>query len=144
MRIVLAVLLLAAGGAAALAPFFTDGACQKEFDAVGDLLDRARPNLLALPQAQTYLKEHGLSYEALTPERCAAWHPRDIEVECPGGMLLVGIVPVTNKVCRYYRDRNILFQLGYNARAQLIHVQTDMKPYQILHTPWGSELYIAK
>jgi hypothetical protein len=143
VRIVLA-LLLAAGIAAALPPFFTDGACQKEFGAVGDLLDRARPNLLDLSQAEAYLKEHSLSYEALTPERCSAWHPREIEVECPGGMLLVGVVPVTNKVCRYYRDRNILFQLAYNARARLVHMQTDMKPYQILHTPWGSELYIAK
>lgn len=144
MRIVLVLLLLAAGIAVTLPPFFTDGACQREFDAVADLLDRGRPNLLTLSQAEAYLKAHGLSYETLTPERCSAWHPRDIEVECPGGMLLVGVVPVTNRVCRYYRDRNILFRLGYNPRAQLVHLQTDMKPYQILHTPWGTELNVAK
>lgn len=144
MRIALLVLLLALAVAAALPPFFTDGACQREFVAVGELLDRARPDLLTLPQAEAYLRAHGLRYEALTPERCSAWHPRDLEVECPGGMLLVGLVPVANKVCRYYRDRNIFFQLGFNARAQLVHMQSDMKPYQILHMPWGAELYIAK
>jgi hypothetical protein len=144
MRRVFIVLLILAAVGAFLPPFFTDGACTAEFDAVGDLLERSRPQLLALAQAQAFLKAHGMAYEALTPERCSSWHPRDIVVECPGGTLLVGLVPVANKVCRYYRDPNVLFQLGYNGRQQLVHIQTDMKPYRILRTPWGSELYVTK
>lgn len=138
------VLLIIAGISAAILPFLTDGACTAEFDAVGDRLERARPQLLTLAQAEAFLKTQGMSYESLTPERCSSWHPRDLAVECPAGMLLVGLVPVTNQVCRYYRDRNVLFQLAYNGRQQLIHIQTDMKPYTIVHTPWGTELYLAR
>jgi len=138
------VLLILAGIGAAIPPFLTDGACTAEFDAVGDRLERSRPQLLTLAQAQAFLKAQGMAYEALTPERCSAWHPRELVVECPAGMLLVGLVPVANKVCRYYRDPNVLFQLAYNARQQLVHIQTDMKPYTIVHTPWGAELYLAK
>ncbi len=144
MRRVFIVLLVIAAIAAVLPPFFTDGACTAEFDAVGERLERARPQLLTLAQGQEFLKAHGMSYEALTPERCSAWRPRDILVECPTGMLLVGLVPVTNRVCRYYRDQNVLFQIAYNGRQQLVHIQTDMKPYTILRTPWGQELYVAR
>jgi hypothetical protein len=144
MRRVFIVLLIIAAVAAFLPPFFTNGACTAEFDAVGDLLERARPQLLTLTRAQDFLKTHAMAYEAMTPERCSSWHPRDIVVECPGGTLLVGLLPISNKVCRYYRDQNVLFQLGYNGRQQLVHIQTDMKPYRIVRTPWGYELYVAK
>jgi hypothetical protein len=140
----LLVLLIVGGIGAAILPFLTDGACTAEFDAVSDRLERARPQLLTLAQAQAFLRAQGMPYEALTPERCSAWHPRDLAVECPAGMLLVGLVPVANKVCRYYRDPNVLFRLAYNGRRQLTHIQTDMKPYTIVRTPWGSELYLAK
>lgn len=143
VRVFIALLIVAAIGAS-IPPFLTDGACTAEFDAVGDRLEHARPQLLTLPRAQAFLKAQGMTFEALTPERCSSWHPRDLAVECPGGMLLVGLVPVTNKVCHYYRDDNVLFQIAFNPRQQLIHIQTDMKPYTIVHTPWGSELYFAK
>ncbi|HYM42253.1 MAG TPA: hypothetical protein VET46_05740 [Steroidobacteraceae bacterium] len=142
-RTVVALVLLAGIGAAVL-PFLTGGACTAEFDAISDRLERARPQLLTLAQAQAFLTTQGMSYEALTPERCSTWHPRDLAVECPTGMLLVGLVPVTNRVCRYYRDPNVLFRLAYNGRQQLIRIQTDMKPYTMVRTPWGAELYLAR
>lgn len=139
--IALVVLALIAGY---LLPFFTQGACTAEFDAVGNLLEGSRQQLLTLPQAQEFLKAHGLAFEALSPERCASWHPRDA-VECPSGMLLFGVVPVVNKVCRYYRDDSVRFQLAYNNHSQLIHIQTDMNPYRILKLPFGNyELYIGR
>src|SRR5215467_12496238 len=119
VRTVIVLLILAVIGAA-IPPFLTGGACTAEFDAVGDMLEHSRPQLLTLPKAQAFLKAQGMTYEALTPERCSSWHPRDLAVECPGGMLLVGLVPITNKVCHYYRDANVLYQLAYNPRQQLI------------------------
>lgn len=144
MRRVFILLLIVAALAVVVAPFLTGGECTAEFDAVADRLEHARPKLLTLPQAKAFLKDAGMAYEALTPERCSSWHPRDFDVECPGGMLLVGQVPISNRVCRYYRDQNVLFRLSYNGRQQLVRIQTDMKPYLILHLPWGSDLFLAK
>jgi hypothetical protein len=144
MRRVLIALVVVAVIAGYLLPFFTGGACTAEFDAVGTLLDRSRQELLTLPQAEEFLKAHGLAFEAISPERCGSLHPRDT-VECPSGVLLFGAVPVVNKVCHYYRDDSVRFQLAYNNHEQLIHIQTDMNPYQILKLPFGSyALYVGR
>jgi hypothetical protein len=144
LRSVLISLLIAAGLAALLPPFFTHGACTAEFDAVGELLERARPELLTQPQAEEFLKARAMAYVVLSAPRCAAARPRDVE-SCPSGALLLGEVPVVNRICRYYRDGSVRFQLAFNQQSQLIRIQTDMKPFRILKFPMTDfELDVAK
>jgi hypothetical protein len=54
-------------------------------------------------------------------------------------------MPVTNRVCRYYRDESVRFQLAFNVRSQLIRIQTDMHPYRLLKLPLTDfEIDVAK
>jgi hypothetical protein len=144
MRSVLFFAVVSAATAALLPPFFTHGACTAEFDAVSDLLEHARPQLLTLPEAQRYLSAHALAYRVISAERCESAPLRDVET-CPGGPLLLGAVSVKDRICRYYRDGTVRFQLGFNSRSQLVRIQTDMNPYRILRLPLVRvELYLAK
>jgi hypothetical protein len=145
MRTALFVALIVAAVVASLPPFFTHGACTAEFDAVGQLLEHGRPELLTLSAAQRYLDAHALAYRVISAQRCESAPPlRDVET-CPGGPLLLGAVPVKDRICRYYRDGSVRFQLGFNSRFQLVHIQTDMEPYGIMRLPlFGLELYLSK
>ena len=144
MRTVLFYLLVAAGIAAFIPPFLTDGACTAEFNAVSDSVQQARPELLTESDAERYLVAHGIAYQLLSAERCESTAPPEV-VSCPGGPLLLGTVPVRNVVCRYYRDASVRVQLGFNSRSQLVRIQTDMNPYKILRLPLlDIELDLAK
>jgi hypothetical protein len=144
MRLLIFWLLVAAGVGALLPPLFTHGACTAEFDAVADQLEGARSGLATLPKARQYLAAHGLAYETLSARQCEAVHLREVE-SCPSGVLLLGAVPVKDRVCRYYRDDSVRFQLAFNVRDQLIHVQTDMHPYRMLKFPGTDfEIDVAK
>jgi len=134
VRTVLVFLLVACGIAALLPPLFTHGACTAEFNAVSDLLESARPEILTLSRARQFLATHGMAYQTLSAQQCQAVRPREVEL-CPSGELLLGAVPVTNQVCRYYRDDSVRFQLAFNLNRQLIHIQTDMHPYRMLKFP---------
>jgi len=131
---ILAILVTGVLGMAWLPPLFTHGACTSEFDAVSDQLQGAKPELLSLEAARRYLAMHGMPYQLLTAAQCEAAPPADVDA-CPDGALLVGAVPVANRVCRYYRDRTVRFQLRFNRLSQLVHIQTDMNPYRILKLP---------
>ena len=144
MRLVLFWLLVVAGIGALLPPLFTHGACTAEFDAVADQLEGARGALASLPKARAYLAAHGLAYETLNERQCEAARLPEVD-RCPSGVLLLGAVPVRDRVCRYYRDDSVRFQLAFNVREQLIHVQTDMHPYRMLRFPGTSlEIDVAK
>ena len=144
MRTFLLFLLVAAAVAALLPPLFTHGACTAEFNAVSDRLEAARPELLTLPRAREFLTTHGMSYQALSARQCETVRPREVEM-CPSGQLRRGAVPVTNRVCRYYRDDSVRFQLAFNVHDQLIRIQTDMHPYRMLKLPMTDfEIDVAK
>lgn len=144
MRTVLFWLLAAAGIGALLPPLFTDGACTAEFNAVSDRLEAARPELVTLARAQEFLAARGMVYQIVSAKQCEAVRPREVET-CPSGVLLLGAVPVSDRVCRYYRDDSVRFQLAYNVRNQLIHIQTDMNPYRMLRFPLTDfEIDVAK
>lgn len=128
---ILGILVVAVLGVAWLPPLFTHGACTAEFDAVSSQLQGAKPEMLTLEAARNYLAAHGMPYQLLTATQCDAARPPDVDT-CPDGALLVGAVPVANRVCRYYRDRSVRFQLRFNRFLQLVHIQTDMNPYRIL------------
>ncbi len=143
MRTFLFCALIVAGFAAVLPPFFTQGACTAEFDTAAGLLEGARPQLLTLAAAQQFLSAHALAYRLITAERCESAPLRDVD-GCPGGALLMGAVPVRNQICRYYRDSNVRFQLGFNAHEQLVRIQTDMNPYGKLRIPYLGEFELSK
>jgi len=141
---ILVVLVILVAAAAWVPPLFTHGACTAEFDAVSELLQRAKPSLLTLPAAENYLAAHGMRYQVLSAQQCESAPPADV-VACPGGVVLLGAVPVQNQICRYYRDRAVRFQLGFNSLAQLVRIQTDMNPYQMLKLPGlGFEIDLSK
>ena len=144
MRTVLFWVLVVAGIGALLPPLFTHGACTEEFNAVGNRLETAKPELLTLTAARAFLAAQGLNYQALTAHQCHTIHPADVET-CPPGVLLIGAVPVKDRVCRWYRDDSVRFQLGFNETEQLIHIQTDMRPYRIMKLPITDfEIDVAK
>jgi hypothetical protein len=142
-RLILILVLSTVAALAWLPPMFTHGACTAEFDALGEMLQRARPDLLTLARAQQYLNAHGVLFQVMTAERCESAPPPDV-LSCPEGGLVLGAVPVRNRICRFYRDGNVRFQLGFNHFSQLMRIQTDMNPYQMLKLPLGLELDLAK
>jgi hypothetical protein len=129
--------------AALLPPFFTRGACTEEFDAAASLLERARPQLLTLTAARKFLGARGLSYRLVSAESCESTPQRDVE-GCPGGALLLGSMPVQNRICRFYRDGSIRFHLGFDPHDQLIRIQADMNPYGRILIPYFGELDLAR
>jgi hypothetical protein len=140
----LILVLLAMAAIGVLPPFFTHGACTAEFDAVGAMLERARPELLTPTQAQRYLNAFGIAYQLLSAEQCESMSLPEV-AGCPAGSLLLGAVPVKNKICRYYRDGTVRFQLHFNTHSQLVRIQTDMNPYRMLKAPMlGLQLDVAK
>ena len=126
-------------------PFLTRGRCTAEFDAVAGAWEGLRAEFAELPRAQAYLSARALPYRLLPAERCDSVTTREEVIVCPGGPVLLIALPVHNPVCRYYRDRTIRLQLGFNTRQQLVHVQTDMHPYGILRLQLlGWEIYWAR
>lgn len=143
-NVVFGVLVAAVAALAWLPPLFTRGACTAEFDALSDRLQQARAQVLTLSAAESYLASHGLHYQRLTQQQCESSTLSDI-ASCPGGTLIIGAVPVQNRICHYYRDANVRFQLGFNHFAQLVSVQTDMNPYHTLKVPvLGYEVDLGK
>ncbi len=138
--------LLIIGGLLSLVPpFLTGGSCTAEFNGVTDFYQGVRGELATLAQAQDYLRAAALPYRVVSPERCDSFPTRDEVIVCPGGPVLVIALPVKDWVCRYYRDPTIRLQLGFNARRQLVHLQTDMHPYGIVRLkPSRFELYWAR
>jgi hypothetical protein len=126
-------------------PFLTRGSCTAEFDAVTDAWNGIRAEFATLARAEAYLRARAQPYRLLPAERCDSFPTREDVIVCPGGAVLLIALPVRNPVCRYYRDRSIRLQLGFNTRQQLVHVQTDMHAYGILRLRLvGFELYWAR
>jgi hypothetical protein len=107
-------MLLICAWLALMPPFFTHGACTAEFGAAGEAVQRARPALATLGQAQAYLTSQSMPYQVLSAERCERAPPREVEV-CSGGPTLL---------------------------VSLVRMQTDMNPYRMLKLPaLGVEVY---
>jgi hypothetical protein len=134
VRRIFLALLLSGFLIALVPPFLTHGACTAEFDAVTDAFQALRPQFADLDRAQSYLSAQALPYQLLSAQRCLIWPERE-DVSCPGGPVLLAYVPVKDRVCHYYRDRRIRLQLGFNSAQQLVRIQTNMNPYQMLKLP---------
>jgi len=133
-NVVFGVVVAAVAALAWMPPLFTGGACTAEFDALSNQLQQSRAQILTLSAAESYLAAQGVHYQSLTDQQCEASTLSDI-VSCPGGTLIIGSVPVRNRICHYYRDASVRFQLGFNHFSQLVRIQTDMNPYHKLKLP---------
>ncbi|MBS0378947.1 MAG: hypothetical protein JSS29_10720 [Proteobacteria bacterium] len=124
-------------------PLLTRGACDAEFERARQGFHEARSALLTPGSAQAFLNAQRLSFVVLSHDRCEAGRPRDVDL-CPDGPLIWGLVPVHNRICRFYRDDSIRFQLAFNERAQLVRIQTDMRPVQLLRIPYLGDVGFAR
>jgi hypothetical protein len=142
MRTTFVILAFVAFWVALLPPLFTQGGCAAEFALATQALHLARPQLGTLDQAQAYLSARAIPYALVAAENCERWPGVDA---CAGGPVLLGALPVKNRVCRLYRDNSVHLQLAFNSAQQLVRLQTEMKPSHILRVPllpwhleWGS------
>jgi|SRR5271170_3217760 len=128
----------------ALPPFFTDGACSAEFDAVARQIQDHRSSFANSTSAQAYWNAANVPVHVLPPAQCRISRPRFLD-NCPSGDLLYVNVPIQNQICRLYRDSSVRVQFQYDDRNRLRQFQADMKPFNVFSIPWaGINWYWAK
>jgi hypothetical protein len=118
-----------------LPPFFTNGACDAEFDRLGTLLEKDRKAFEFSTAAQAYWASRQVPVRVISSEQCSVSRLRFIEACGPGELLYVS-VPVQNRICRIYRDSDVTVQLQYDALGRLIRLRSDMNPFKFLPLPW--------
>lgn len=119
---------------AMLPPFFTNGACNREFEQVSMQLNQNAARLKTSESAAAWWAEQGVSHQVITPEGCRQVKPRFLP-HCPVGTLVHAEVPVKHLICRIYRDANIRIGLHYTDTGRLAKVAADMKPDKYLRIP---------
>jgi hypothetical protein len=129
---------------ALMPPFFTDGACTAEFDAVARQIQDNKPSFGSLASAREYWNSVHVPVQAISAAQCRVAKPRFVD-SCGTGDLLYIAVPIRNQVCRFYRDSAVRIQLHYDDHGRLRQLQADMKPFNYFSIPWlGVTLYWAK
>ena len=63
---------------------------------------------------------------------------------CGGGPIVHARVPVTNLVCKLYRDDEIRVHLFYDEHDRLAQTRFDMDPYKSLPLAGGVTLHWAR
>src|SRR5258708_36657809 len=106
------------GGLVLLPPLFTGGACT-----AADQKSLATPAL-----AQAYWSSRQVPISVVSAEQCRRGKPRFVEV-CGSGVLVHAVVPVQNRICRFYRDDGIRVQLQYANRNPLAPRITRRNPF---------------
>jgi hypothetical protein len=140
-RVVVAVALF---WAVILPPFFTQGACTAEFDAVARQIQDHRASFTESASARAYWNAVGVPVQVLTAAQCRTSRPRFID-SCARGDLLYLDVPIQNQICRVYRDSSVRVRFQYDERDRLRQFQADMKPFKVFSIPWlGITWYWAK
>jgi hypothetical protein len=129
---------------AIMPPFFTDGACTAEFDAVARQIQDNKPSLASFTSAQAYWNSVHVPAQLITAAQCRVSRPRFVD-SCGPGDLLIVVVPIQNKICHFYRDSDVRVQLEYDNHGRLRQLQADMKPFKFFSIPWlGFTLYWGK
>jgi YD repeat-containing protein len=142
MRYFLAILVLA--WLAVMPPFFTHGECDAEFDQATTELASNHLAFSSPGLASAYWQSKSVPASVFSADQCRHLVLKFID-DCGPGPLVYAAVPVKNPICRFYRDDSITVQFGYDARGQLVRVETDMKPSKSLPLPFiGKTLYWAK
>lgn len=133
------LVLVAIGWLVVLPPFFTDGACTREFNREAVRMQQDEEATRTPELAGTYWEGRGVRYTVLSAEQCRKTKPRWLS-SCGSGALVYGRVPVENMVCRAYRDSEILAKRQYDERGRLVRMQADMAPFKSLPI-MGSTIY---
>jgi hypothetical protein len=120
---------------ALLPPLFTGGACTAEFDHEASQLALNQKSLASPALAQAYWGSRQIPISVLSAEQCRRGRPGFVEA-CGSGVLVHAVVPVQNRICRFYRDDGIRVQLQYDDRNRLTRMITDMNPFRSLPLPW--------
>lgn len=120
--------------AALMPPFFTGGACNREFETVSAGLNQNAARVRTPEAATAWWSEQGIPHQVITRDGCREVKPRFLQ-HCPVGTLVHAEVPVKHLVCRTYRDANIRVGLHYTDKGHLAQVAADMKPDKYLWIP---------
>lgn len=115
-------------------PFFTGGACTREFDEEGARIEKDARSIASPGLASSYWSARDIPYSVVTREQCRRAKPRFLQ-NCGDGPLVYARVPVRNTICSLYRDSDILVQLQYDGRNRLARTQVDMSPFKALPIP---------
>jgi len=125
--------------AALMPPFFTQGACTSEFDAITADLSAHASQVRSVDGARAYFGAKQVPVALITEASCAQVKPRFM-ARCGPGTVAYAKVPVANAVCRLYRDDSVKVQLWYTPSGHLARTVTDMNPYKRFVLPWGGEI----
>ena len=128
---------------ALMPPLFTGGACTAEFDHEAAQLVANQKSLATPALAQAYWGSRQVPIWVVSAEQCRRAKPRFVEV-CGSGVLVHAVVPVLNRVCRFYRDDGIRVQLQYDDHNRLARMVTEMNPFRSLPLPFGINLHWAR
>jgi hypothetical protein len=138
------LLVIALFWAIFLPPFFTDGACTAEFNAVARQVQDNKAAFASPSSALQYWQSQYVRVQVVTSEACHRSRPRFVDVCGPGDLLYVA-VPIQNKVCHYYRDSSVRVQFQYDDRGRLRQYEAAMDPFKYFSIPWtGIKFYWAK
>ena len=137
------ILLVVAVWLALMPPFFTGGACSREFDAESARIAADQRRLITPAAAAEYWRTRAVPHAVVSVDECRRAKPRWLQ-SCGGGPIVHAKVPVANLVCRIYRDDEIRVRLFYDERDRLTRTQVDMDPFRSLPLAGGITLHWAR
>ena len=99
-------------------PLFTNGACTAEFEAIYTSLNYDKSKIKNTKAVTDYIDSQKVDATTISAEQCREVKPRFL-ARCESGDLYYLRIPISNKICRIYRDDNVKVQLQYNEKGQL-------------------------
>jgi hypothetical protein len=129
--------------AALMPPLFTHGACTAEYEAENKRLEADRDAIKTPTGADAWYSTRGVPHTTLSVDECRHRKPRNLS-RCGSGPLVVANVPVSNLICRIYRDDRVAVMLQYDERDRLARVESEMSPFKSLPLPWGGAIDWAR
>lgn len=129
--------------AALMPPLFTHGACTAEYEAENARLEHERDSIKTPGSADAWYSARSVPHVTLSVDECRHRKPRSLS-RCGDGPLVVANVPVSNLVCRIYRDDRVAVMLQYDSRDRLVRVESEMSPFKSLPLPWGGAIDWAR
>ena len=134
---------VAVAWAALMPPLFTHGACTAEYEAENKRLELERDAIKTPTGADAWYSARGVAHTTLSVDECRHRKPRNLS-RCGSGPLVAANVPVSNLVCRIYRDDRVAVMLQYDERDRLARVESEMSPFKSLPLPWGGAIDWAR
>ncbi len=124
-------------------PLFTGGDCTRTFEDENERVDRERTAIRGVSQAVAYWNARGIAPRVITVDQCRGAKPRDLP-SCGSGPIVQASIPITNLVCKVYRDDEIRVRFFFDERDRLERMSVDMNPFYSLPLPGGIKIDWAK